>query len=170
MEFSEVIKKRRSVRAYKSDPVSKEQIRQILEIVQLAPSGGNLQAYKITVVRDEEVKDALVDACGGQEYLGQAPVALVFWADGEQSAQRYGERGRDLYAVQDATIAATYAQLAAVEQGLATVWIGAFNEGRVQQILDEHVLRPVAILPVGYAEKLPERMGRREQGEMVEEI
>lgn len=169
MEFAEVVKKRRSIRSYKSDSVSDEQIEKILEVVQQAPSAGNLQAYKVVVVKDEGTREALVSACGGQEYLVEAPVTLVFFADAEQSGQRYGERGRTLYSVQDATIAATYAQLAAVEQGLGTVWIGAFNEGQVQEILNEHVLRPVVILPVGVPKKIPEMPKRRDLGELLEE-
>lgn len=71
-------------------------------------------------------------------------------ADAEQSAGRYGERGRELYALQDTAAATEHILLAAVALGLGGCWVGAFDEGRAAQVLSlppRH--RPVAILPIG---------------------
>jgi nitroreductase len=59
--------------------------------------------------------------------------------------------------------------LAAVEEGLGSVWVGAFHEAEVFGILDmpEH-LRPVAIVPVGYPERVPDAPPRMTRGEAVE--
>lgn len=78
---------------------------------------------------------------------------------------RYGERGI-LYAVQDATIAATYMMLAAHAIRLHTCWMGAFDEAQVKEVLElpAHV-RPVAILSVGFGSlppSSPERMNPEE--------
>lgn len=51
-------------------------------------------------------------------FIAEAPVCLVFCADPARSAATFGERGARLYAVQDATIAAAYAQLAIVAAGM----------------------------------------------------
>lgn len=82
-----------------------------------------------------------------------APALLVFCALPPQSSARYGSRGESLYCIQDATIAATYAQLAAHSLGLVTCWVGAFKERRVADIIgikDWHTEIPVAILTVGW--------------------
>lgn len=160
MDFREVVQNRKSVRAYKKQAVEEEKIDKILELVNLAPSAGNLQAYKIFVVKDKNVKRELTLAAMGQECISTASIALVFCAVPEESAIKYGERGRKLYAIQDATIACAYAQLAATEMGLSSCWVGAFDEHKVQNILNTSLL-PVAILPIGYPAETPSRPPRK---------
>ncbi len=96
----------------------------------------------------------------------EAPVCLVFCADPSRSAPKYGERGSELYSVQDATIAATYAMLAAVDLGLSTVWVGAFDEEKVQELVGDRSVRPVAMVAVGYPAEEPQATPRR----AIEEI
>jgi nitroreductase len=166
MEFREVITKRRSVRSFKHQPVEESKLREIFEAANIAPSAGNLQAYQVRVVQDQEKRDALVEAAHGQSFISEAPVSLIFCADPERSAQKYGKRGTDLYCLQDATIAGAFAMLAAVDLGLATVWVGDFDEAKVQQILDAKSIRPVAIFAVGYPAEEPAPSPRR----AIEEI
>jgi nitroreductase len=80
---------------------------------------------------DREALRRLTRAALDQASIAQAPLALVFCAQPERSAQKCGQRGRTLFSVQDATIACAYAQLAATALGLASAWIGAFDESRV---------------------------------------
>lgn len=93
---------------------------------------------------------------------------LVFCASSELSRCKYGERGKFLYCIQDATIAASYAQLAATAQGLASCWVGAFDEAAVAAVLRApRRLRPVVIMPIGYAAEAPDRPQRRAFDELV---
>jgi nitroreductase len=161
LQFVEVLSRRRSIRAYSSRPVEEEKLKQIFQAANLAPSAGNLQAYKVQVVRNHEKKEALARAAFDQEFLAEAPVCLVFCADPSRSAPKYGKRGTELYSVQDATIAATYAMLAAVDLGLSTVWVGSFDEEQVQKIVGDQSLRPVAMFPLGYPAEEPEATSRR---------
>jgi nitroreductase len=143
----------------------------ILETANAAPSAGNLQAYDIFVVRKADQKKALVRAALGQEFILAAGVVLVFCANSTHNARRYGERGRRLYAVQDAAVACTYAMLAAAALELGTVWVGAFNDDAVRQVIDapENVT-PVAILPIGYPAETPDRTPRRPLSKLVHEL
>jgi len=166
MEFTEVLTKRRSIRSYKPQPVEVNKLRRIFEAANIAPSAGNLQAYQVRVVRDQAKRNALAQAAHGQGFIADSPVALVFCADPARSEQKYGKRGSELYSVQDATIAATYAMLAAVDLGLATVWVGDFDEKQVQRILETKSIRPVAIFSLGYAAEQPQPSPRR----AIEEI
>ena len=169
MEFLEVVKNRKSIRIFSPKVVPSLLVSKILEVVNLAPSAGNLQAYKIYVISDLETRKQIAHACNEQEFIAQAPIALVFCADAKRSASKYGNRGKNLYAVQDATIAAAFTTLAAVNQKLATCWVGAFNENKIRQILNTKLL-PVVVMPSGFGAENPPRRTRKTLTELVEFI
>ncbi len=162
MQFFDLIVARRSVRSYRDLPLDWGLIQQILNTVTLAPSAGDLQAYQIVVVTRHETKVALAAAALGQEFIVAAPAVFVFFADLARSRAKYGQRGASLFCVQDATIAAAYAQLAATELGLASCWVGAFEERPVAKALAApENQRPVVIMPIGYAAEAPAHPPRR---------
>ncbi len=162
MEFFEVIEGRRSVRAFKPHPIEAEKLEELFEAVNRAPSAGNLQAFEVVQVEDPENKRKLAEACANQEFLEEAPLVLVFFANPERNTAKYGERGEKLYAMQDATIAAAYAQLAAHALGLATVWLGSFEEETVRETTGcPAEWTPVCVMPLGYANEKPFRSDRR---------
>ncbi|MGD0499666.1 MAG: nitroreductase family protein [Bryobacteraceae bacterium] len=167
MDLFEVIKKRRSVRAFTPQPVEPEKVAQVLAAANAAPSAGSLQGYEIFQVTREKERAALARAALDQFYVAQAPVVLVFCANPARSAAKYRERGARLYAIQDATIACTFAMLAATALGLGTVWVGAFDDAAVQRVLGRQDLLPVAILPMGYPAEEPEPTPRRSLEELV---
>jgi len=167
MDLFEVIQKRQSVRAYQPRALEPGKLDAILAAVQQAPSAGNLQGYQVWVVRAEAVKKRLARAALGQDFLAQAPVVLVFCAQADRSG-KYGKRGAELYCLQDATIAVAYAQLAATALGVATCWIGAFDEAEAARGLELPTgLRPIAMLPIGYAAETPARTPRRALTDLV---
>lgn len=169
MGFFETVRHRHSVRQYQPDmPVEAEKLHAILEMASAAPSAGDLQAYRIVVTQDAATRAALGRAAQKQVFLSDAPVCLVFCAEPNRSAQAFGERGAALYALQDATIAAAYAQLAIVAAGLGSIWIGYFDEPKVRDILDlDPELQPIALLCLGYPAELPESSPRRRLDEIV---
>lgn len=170
MDFFKIVEDRRSMRKYAQTPVEEKKLQKILETANRAPSAGNLQGYEIYIVRKLEQRQALVKAAWDQEFLAEAPVVLVFCAHPARSAEKYGERGSSLYTIQDATIACTYSQLAAKAQGLDSVWVGAFDENAVREILlIPTELRPIIMLPVGYAGKEPRSRPRRELRDLIHE-
>jgi nitroreductase len=171
MEFFDTVKNRHSIRSFDERAIEKEKIAKIIDTIMLAPSAGNLQAYKIHVVFTQETKEQLQTACMDQEFISHVPVVMVFSADKAASSTRYGERGEELYSVQDATIAAAYAQLAATDLGLANVWVGAFDPLEVSRIINLPAdMVPVAVIPVGYAAEKPERRTRKKLSEIVKEL
>ncbi len=171
MEFFEVLSARHSIRDYDPRPFEAEKLQQILEAIDGAPSAGNLQAFEVYMVCDERRKAALMTAAGDQEFLAQAPVVLVFCTHPALSRVKYEERGAKLYCIQDASIACTFAMLAATALGLATVWVGAFDEVDVRELIgaaeDE---RPIAMLPIGYAAGEPRIRGRRGVSSIVHRV
>ena len=69
---------------------------------------------------------------------------------------QYGTKAK-LFSIQDATIAASYAQLTVSALGLSSVWVGAFNEQKVSVILglSDNII-PVTLLPIGYKNEEPQ--------------
>lgn len=156
MNFLDVLKKRRSIRQFQNVEIPDEIINNIIELASLAPSAGNLQAFKVVISK--------LDLSG----YG-SPINLVICASPDESAMKYGDRGRDLYSIQDATIFGAYIQLVVIEFGLSSVWVGAFNEDKIRKILKiDDRLRPIAIIPIGYsaAEKSNQR-NRKKLKEIV---
>jgi nitroreductase len=150
--------------------VEEDKLTWILEADNRAPSAGNLQAYMIVIVRDAVTRKALAQVALNQESVAQAPVVLAFFACPQISAARYRSRGAELYALQDATIACAYAQLAATALGLGNAWVGAFNDDAVKRILKvKGDRRAVALLPIGYAAEFPKPTSRRPLNESVKE-
>ncbi len=154
MDFFDVLDKRHSMRCFLPKKVAEKDLQKILLAANSAPSAGDLQAFKIFVAKKSGTRAAIAKAVG-QEFVCEAPLVLVFFADKAQSAAKYGKRGEELYCVQDATIACAYAQLAATALGLAACWVGSFDSREVKKVcgtqFSHPAIVPVAILPVGFA-------------------
>lgn len=171
MDFYSVLKARHSVRAFEDKEISSSKIEKIIGSFMLAPSAGNLQAYKVYYTKNPALKKDLAQAALGQSSVEQASVVFVFCADKQQSASKYGERGYEIYSVQDATIAAAYAQLSAAAEGLGSVWIGAFDPLEVSRIFNaEPHMVPVAVIPVGYPAAEPGIRDRRAVTDIAKEV
>jgi nitroreductase len=157
MDVFECMKGRRSIRAFTSAPVKPEHITQILDAGSHAPSAGNIQDWRFVVVKDRGKRIQLAEASMSQMWIADAPVMIVVCTNMDKISERYGDRGRNLYSIQDTAAAIQNMLLAAHALGLASCWIGSFSEDTVTHILRiPEDVRPVAILPIGYpSEKRP---------------
>lgn len=141
-----------SVRIFKQHEIPEATLTRILEAGCWAPSAGNLQPWFFYVVKNDKLKQKIAEACFDQQQVLEAPVSIVIMADPSCSNERYGERGAQLYCIQDTAAAAENMLLAAEGLGLATCWVGAFDERRVQQAVEAPPrLRAVAIICLGYS-------------------
>lgn len=168
MELFEAIMNRRSIRKFKEKVPEEELIEKIVEAGIWAPSAGDLQSWDAVVVRDEKTKVRIALAAYVQEFVAKAPVLIVICANKANSGARYGERGRELYCIQDASCAALNMMLRAYDLGLGSAWVGAFKEDDVADILGlpAHV-RPVALIPIGYPDEEPEAPPRRNVKDVI---
>ena len=168
-ECLDQIRSRRSIRRFSSEPIDEGDIKDIVKIGFSAPSAGNRQPWRIVTVTEQEVKDQLSNAAGGQTFMARAPVVFVVCGVPEESAERYKERGRTLYVLQDTAALTLNILHAAHMLGYGACWIGAFNEDEVSKILQiPSNMRPVAMIPVGRIEgNLPEMRPRRNLSEVL---
>ncbi|MFQ6058546.1 MAG: nitroreductase family protein [Anaerolineae bacterium] len=156
MNVLQAIKERRSIREFQRKEIPPQALEALSEALIWAPSAGNLQSRRFYFVFNQEVKERLARAALNQDFIAQAPLAIVACADHDRVAWRYRERGVRLYCLLDVAASIQNLLLAAHELGLATVWVGAFREEEVSRILGlpPH-LRPITIVPVGYPAEHP---------------
>lgn len=145
MELYEAIRKRRSVRSYRSDKVPKDALLRVLEAARLAPSWCNFQCWRYIVVDDP----AIIEKMSSRAAAFGAPMFVVLCADPEQSGKK---DNKDYYLV-DAAISMEHIILAATAEGLGTCWLGGMlDEKNVKAVLGiPDNLRVVAMTPLGYA-------------------
>jgi nitroreductase len=168
MEFGEVLAARRSVRHFNAKlDVSDEDIHALLEAAVQAPTAGNIQPWRFSVVKSLEARERLAAALH-QRWATGAPAIIVVSVDPRPCAARYGDRGERLYALQDTAAAAENILLAAFDRGLAACWIGAFDDEAVAKAVNLSApVTPVALIPVGYSAESAGRPARRPVAEVT---
>ena len=151
-DFWEVIKNRHCTREFnKTKEVTGQQVEKLLQAAKMAPSAGNMQDWEFKIIKDKKIKERLAQAALGQSFVTQAPVVIVVCTNLTIAQQHYGQRGMELYSIQDTAAATQNLLLAATALNLGACWVGAFSEDKVREILGlDEDLRPVAIIPVGY--------------------
>ncbi|PKM81686.1 MAG: nitroreductase family protein [Firmicutes bacterium HGW-Firmicutes-14] len=165
------ILERRSVRKFKADPVPRATVGRLIDAARWAPSAGNVQPWQFYVVYNEQKKAEIASAAFNQSFVKEAPVVVVICTQPDMSAARYRERGRNLYAIQDAAAATQNILLAAEGYGLSSCWVGAFNEIPVMEALElPKGTIPAAIIPIGFGENEEGPPARRPVEEIVHVI
>jgi nitroreductase len=164
MDVMDAIRSRRSIRSYQDKPVEDEKLRAVLEAGRLAPSARNLQEWRFVVVRDKALREKLAVAANGQTFVGEAPVVIVACAVTDGHRMSCGEQ---CYPI-DVAIALDHISLKAVEEGLGTCWIGAFDPDKVRKLLGiPDSVRVVELMPLGYPVSEPSSRPRLDLDEIV---
>jgi len=185
MEVTEAIKKRRSIRKLKSDPIDDEKVTRVLDAARWAPSWANTQCVRFIAVRDKEIKRQLADTIipfvrpgGGSapspaaEAVDNAPVLIVICAELNRSGcMPGGEAVTDkggYWFMFDAALATQNLVLEAYNLGLGTVIIGLFDASKAGEILEVPEGYCVVVMtPLGYPDEEPDTMPRKELSEIV---
>jgi nitroreductase len=147
MDFSELILRRYSVRAYKPDPVPTNLLNVVLEAARMAPTAANRQPFRLIVLktagRQSELKRIYY-----RDWFGQAPLVICICA---VPAEAWVRRDGKNYADVDVSIAMDHLVLSAANVGLGTCWVAAFDPATAREILclPEDV-EPIAFTPLGY--------------------
>jgi len=151
MDFMEVVKKRLSIRRYKTDPVPDELLNQVLEAARLAPSGGNTQPWHFIVVKDHE-KKRMLDI---SDWALQAPIIIVGCTEASGPT--------------DIAIAFEHLVLSATNFGLGTCWIGRWGaDDEIKKALGIPAnMRVLAITPLGYPAESPTSRPRKPLSQIV---
>jgi nitroreductase len=164
MDFIDLINKRYSVRAYKSDPIEKEKLLKVLEAARLAPTANNRQPLQIIVIHTKRKKTKLLSIYQ-REWFVQPPIVICVC--GNKGIAWVRKDGRSYLDV-DAAIVMDYVTLAATDLGLGTCFIAAFDAVNARKVLslpDE--IEPILFTPLGYPDDLPGIKKRKLLKELV---
>ncbi len=165
MEFLDLVRRRRSCRAFLQEQVAEEKLNYILQAARLAPSACNLQPLRLHVLSGERLEQ--VRPCA---WLYNAPLAVMVCSlDALAWKRKYdGEN----FALADAAIAVDHMALAAAEQGVDSCIIGAIKVTALQQALqlpeEEHIQ---LILALGYADPaVPDKVQLHDKRRSADEL
>ena len=142
----DLIKNRRTIRAYDPKPLTQEETDAIIQGAMRAPTAGNLMMYSIIQVKNQNLKEKLVKTCDNQPHIAKAPLVLLFLADMQRwwdyfevskVKEKCNEIGKEfqtpqesdlLLACCDALIAAQNSVIAAEALGIGSCYIGDIME------------------------------------------
>ncbi|MBT4216825.1 MAG: nitroreductase, partial [Nitrosopumilus sp.] len=123
------------------------------------------QGFEIFYIKSPEKKKLLIDACNNQPYV-DAPVVLVFCKNPSRVKFSFPPYVLRKFAIQDATLAAGYSQLASQALGLSSIWIGMFDEQKIMDILETDLV-PSSVLCIGYPKQSKFPKSRRNLKDLV---
>lgn len=164
-DLFKVMASRRSTRKFDKRAVEEWKIDKILAAADTAPTAGNFQGFEIFFVRDPQVKESLVAAANNQPHAN-TPVVLVFCKNPARVKLNFPPEILAKFAIQDATLAAAYSQLAAHALGLSSIWIGMFDEARVMEAIGTDLV-PSSLLCIGYPAQKKGPRSRRKLKDLI---
>jgi nitroreductase len=165
MDFFDLIERRYSVRAYKSDPVEDEKLAKLLEAMRIAPTAANRQPFQFIVVHVAG-NEADLHRIYHREWFTQAP--LVIFACGIPFRGWVRSHDGANYTAVDVAIAMDHLVLAATAQGLGTCWVAHFDPEAAREFLGlPEGIEPIAVTPLGYANDQPKPKVRKSLEEIV---
>ena len=155
MELQEVLQRRRSIRKYTQEPVSKEDIDLLMHAAMSGPSACNKTPWEFYVITDEAILEKLRNASRYSKIY--APLAIVVCG----SLSRALPSQLAPYWIQDCSAATENILLAATDLGLGTVWCGIHPQKRAEErvrealgLTEKHI--PLNIIYVGHPDQVQE--------------
>ncbi len=165
MDLSEAVKKRCTVREFKSEPISDNELMKILEAGRWAPSPFNTQPWEFIIIRNKDTLREISRYARYSAHLELAPVVIAVVVPPVEEKFSWVERaGETRFA---AAMCVQNMMLAAWELGIGSCWVSTERD-EVRKLIgipDTHFL--LAILPFGYPKKMPER---HERSKRLEDI
>ena len=171
MTLYDLMIKRRSIRCFKDTKIPDHIFEKLIQVANNAPSGGNIQPISIIIVQGAEGKKKLTEFVGGQPWVQNAPLSMIFcidfyrikkWAIKSDTDFR-GENALShfLIAYADLMCAAQNVVLLAESYGLGSVYVGSIqseiNNAREYFSLPKYVL-PMMVLSIGYPKSIPKNI------------
>lgn len=191
----DLVRKRRTIRQFKPDPVPDGYIEKIIEVARWAPSGFHTQPWEFLVVKKKEVKDAIVAAldwhsppitssagddsapASPRRSFRDAPVFIFLLADWRAKVGLPGhprEVNARVTGLYNSSLASAflYLHLAATSLGLASQWYTATSRPETEQAIRNiiGIPEPLTIydmMVLGYPAATPNPKEVRELGEII---
>ena len=154
MELNHAIQKRRSVRKFSKKKPDWRTIIECIDSMRYAPMAGNNYTLSFILVNEEEKINKIAEAAE-QQFIGDAKFVLVVCSNSTRPKNAYGESGEN-FSRQQAGAAIENFLLSIEDEGLATCWVGYFNEEKIKTDLRiPEKWNIEAIFPIGYEQEKP---------------
>lgn len=171
MDAITMIKERRSVRKFKNEKVDRDLMKEIVDITRWAPSWGNFQVARYTLV-DDEATIAKLTSDGVNDFVynintlknahGVAVLSFVKGKSGKLDKDEYATSKASVWEVFDAGIACQTFTLAAHAKGVGTCIMGVIDDDSISSIVGLPEEETVAALIVyGYPDETPPATKRK---------
>lgn len=160
-----VMLNRRSQRKFEAREIEDWKLEIIFAAADTAPTAGGFQGFEIFHIKNPDIKLKLVSAANNQPYVN-APLVLVFCMNPTRVKMNFEPYILKKFSIQDATLAAAYAQLAAHSLGLSSIWIGMIDEKKVMEAINTDLV-PSSILCIGYPKKILQPKPKRTLTELI---
>ena len=149
MDFDKVLDARHSVRSFSGAKLKEKEVFAVLDAALKTPIAGNVCILKMVLV-DEKIKiEEIAKACPESKFIKNVSDLFIVCSELKKAKNMYGGFGEH-YAAQQAGAAIENMLLKAVDLGLASCWIGGFDESAVKRIFEiPEDYRIEAILPLG---------------------
>ncbi len=150
MDLFAAIRGRRSVRAYRRDPIPDGVLEDLIDAARWAPYGsGEAYPLRYVVIASAERRAAVRDLMGDPKwhaFISDAPAVVCVVRD-----TRIGGGSADAHAATENLLLAAYAR------GLGSCWLASFDPKRLRALLGmpEEVI-PVSLVTLGYPDETPE--------------
>ena len=168
MDLLNLMKERRSIRKYQNIAIDDKDIEELIEAAMSAPSAGNIQPWDFIIIKKRDIKEKLVKAALGQKFILDAPLVIVVCVNNTMVSRFYGNRGVNLYCIQDTAAAIQNMLLLSRSKGIGSCWIGALSEREVAEILEiPENIRPIAIISFGYPDEDPKSPNKRKAQSII---
>jgi len=156
IDFFKIVNNRRSIRMYKATALEESELHLLVEMAMKAPSAGNLQDYRFIVCTDKQIIYQLPEMCMDQMWITSAPAVIVVCSQPSVQAEWFGERGRHVFATQNAAAATQNILLGAEALGLGACWVSGFNQEQVDDVFGVTGKgRVESIITLGYPAEKP---------------
>ena len=163
LNIIDIIKSRRSIRKFTSEPVSEELVETILEAGSWAPSGLNNQPWRFAVIRDAGLRQAISELTHYSKVVMTAQVLIAVFLDTEKSYHRE----KDIQAV---GACLQNMLLEAHSLGLGTVWLGEIirSNEQIKAILGlTSELDLMAVVALGHPDERPKSVKRKPLADLI---
>lgn len=166
MQLQDAIKKRRSVRNFSSKKTDWRKIIRAIDSTRWAPMAGNYQTVRFILIDDKKKIQQIQNACQ-QDFVGQVDHIIAVVSDYEYLRKMYPAFA-ETYGRQQAGAAIQNFLLSIVDLGMASCWVGWFDESEIKSALsipDDCVVE--AILPIGFETKISNSRPKKTELETI---
>ncbi len=166
MEFDAIIKKRNSVRSFKSKVAPWDRVLEAIDAANQGPFAGNHNNLKFLIVEDKESINKIAGLCD-QTWINESGLLVIVCSEESELEYKYNERGRIYSRQQAGAVIATFL-LKIVDMGLAACWVGAYNDEGIKNLLKVPKNANIeVVIPIGYEKEKTSKKKKKELGNTI---